>query len=202
MTGIQDSSHSYEPSTKASLEPCADFVPDMLYDFIVWLTNVNLYRKAAKCNDAEACKDDMQAITLCHNIIAKCRQVRTPITMGLGLYAHHEFGSKQLVEILSKLGLSITYDEVRRFLTSVAIDQQNDSSYVPRGLSINDGTPIDAAIDNFDQNEDTLDGKATTHAMAAVVYKRSQYRPADGDPLPRVNKKSLTVDTSEGELQR
>lgn len=31
---------------------------------------------------------------------------------------------------------------------------------------------IDAAIDNFDQNENTLDGEATTHALTAVIHKR------------------------------
>ena len=32
-------------------------------------------------------------------------------------------------------------------------------------------TSLHAAIDNFDQNEETLDGKSTTHAMTMVVYQ-------------------------------
>ena len=46
--------------------------------------------------------------------------------------------------------------------------------YSPPGLEpvdINNPlTFLHAAIDNFDQNEETLDEKSTTHAMAMVVY--------------------------------
>ena len=31
---------------------------------------------------------------------------------------------------------------------------------------------VDAAIDNFDQNEETINGKNTTHVMAIVLYQR------------------------------
>lgn len=36
----------------------------------------------------------------------------------------------------------------------------------------NPNTIIDAAIDNFDQNEEILDGKNTTHILAMVAYQR------------------------------
>ena len=66
-----------------------------------------------------------------------------------------------------------TYDEICGFLTSVAVDQRSQDIYVPKGLKNhnNISTLIEAATDNFDQNKDTLDGKSTTQAMAAVVYK-------------------------------
>ena len=31
---------------------------------------------------------------------------------------------------------------------------------------------VDAAIDNFDQNEETINGKNTTHVMTIVLYQR------------------------------
>ena len=35
------------------------------------------------------------------------------------------------------------------------------------------GPMIDASIDNFDQNEENIDGQSATHAMAMVKYERS-----------------------------
>ena len=89
---------------------------------------------------------------------------------------------------LHAMGHSISYDEVRRFLTSAAINQQGQDVYVPTGLqdSANGRVQIDAAIDNFDQNEETLDGKSTTHAMAAVVYMRCAVNHTDEHMLPRL----------------
>ena len=90
---------------------------------------------------------------------------------------HHAFGSKALVDELHSLGLSVSYDEVRKFLTSVAKSQTNSDIFVPHGLMIDvndmDDVLFNAAIDNFDRNENTLDGKSTTHAMVGVLYKRT-----------------------------
>ena len=51
----------------------------------------------------------------------------------------------------------------------------------------NADTFVDAAIDNFDQNEETLDGKTTAHSMAAVLYLN------DDESTPRTGKKALDV---------
>lgn len=68
--------------------------------------------------------------------------------------------------------------------------------YVPRGIQsvdlANADTFVDAAIDNFDQNEETLDGKTTTHSMAAVLYQRCGTL-NDDENIPRTRKKALDV---------
>ncbi len=103
-----------------------------------------------------------------------------------------------MLEVLHSLGHSVSYDEVRRFLTSAAQHQVEEARevYIPDGLQPFDSsdirTMIDAAIDNFDQNEDTLDGKTTTHAMAAVLYQRCEVVTADGG-IPRSKQKALDV---------
>ena len=72
---------------------------------------------------------------------------------------------KKMVDPLHSLGYSISYDEIRRFLTSAALYQKDKTVYVPRGIDSGDHkVMVDAAIDNFDQNEPTLHGKSTTHA--------------------------------------
>ena len=68
--------------------------------------------------------------------------------------------------------------------------------YIARGLqrvNIEDAnTKIDAAIDNFDQNEDTLDGKTTTRSMTAVLYQRCEVV-SDDEFLPRCPLKVLEL---------
>ena len=104
--------------------------------------------------------------------------VKTPLHLGLAIKIYHDFGSKKLSELLHNFSHAVSYDELRQFVTSAAIDQlsRTDNVYVPHGIKPLDhddtDTFIDAAIDNFDLNEDSLDGKRTTHAMATVVYQR------------------------------
>jgi hypothetical protein len=120
---------------------------------------------------------------------------------------HHNFSCKTLIEDLNALGYSISYDEVRRFLTSVAKDELKKSDvYIPRGISSFDkdnlNSVIDAAMDNFDQNGDTLDGKSSTHCMAVVLYQRlSKTEEVSG--IPRQSLKSLdTLEYEEPPIQR
>ena len=106
------------------------------------------------------------------------------------------------------MGHAVSYDEVGQFVTSVAIDQlsKTDNVYVPHGIKPldNDDTDtfVDAAIDNFDLNEDSLDGKRSTHAMATVVYQRCGG--SEGcDTIPRTKQKSLNInDYNEETIKR
>ena len=120
--------------------------------------------------------------------------VKTPLQLGFAIKIYHDFGSKTLSELLHNLGHAVSYDEVRQFVTSVAIDQlsRTDNVYVPHGIKPldNDDTDnfVDAAIYNFELNEDSLDGKRTTHAMATVVYHRCGG--SEGcDTIPRIKQK-------------
>ena len=66
---------------------------------------------------------EMRVLAICHNTIYLVCKIHTPITFGLGVKMHHDHGSRELIDDLSSLGHSIPYDEVRRFLTVVALDQ-------------------------------------------------------------------------------
>ena len=76
--------------------------------------------------------------------------------MGVAIKIYHDFGTKKLSELLHNLADAVSYDEVRQFVTSVAIDQLSriDNVYVPHGIKPldNDDTDtfVDAAIDNFE----------------------------------------------------
>lgn len=178
----------YPSSDQMSLENCSKFVPDSLYDLLNWIIDEKDYTNVRRCQDGE--KDNLQVISICHNLIAQWRQLPTPVTLGLAVAMHHEFGSRTLIDHLHSLGFCISYDELRRFLTSIAADQISRCRdiYLPHGI-----THIqDAAIDNFVQNEDTLDGRSTTHALAAVLFKWGTSQQQDCVSLPRVKERSLS----------
>lgn len=177
MSGTTFQRTHYSSSGDLNPEQCRKFVPENLYNFIAWCTSKDQFDEAAPCAPREV---DMRVLGICHCIIGLSCKTQTPITFGLGVQMHHDHGSRDLIDRLSSLGYSINYDDVRKFLTSVAIDELSDSAAVPipRGIAKFDyeniSTFVDAAIDNFDQNEETVDGKHTTHSMAVVLYQRTE----------------------------
>ncbi|EDO31927.1 predicted protein [Nematostella vectensis] len=68
--------------------------------------------------------------------------------------------SKQIVSLLNRMGHSSSYDDLKAVDTSLAMEEH---------------------ADNNDLNEETLDGKNTTHATTMVVYQRKVFGP---DPPP------------------
>lgn len=86
------------------------------------------------------------------------------------------YGSKLLVDILHSHGFCCSYDEVRRYLTSIAnheIERIETGVYVPDGiLSVREGgSLIQEGSDNIDINTETVDGKNTFHSMARAVFQ-------------------------------
>lgn len=73
----------------------------------------------------------------------------------------------------------MSYAEVRRFETSVTKEQLKNSHdvYIPDGIKTpykeNGTSPIHAAIENFDQYENTIYGTGTTHALVTVLYQEN-----------------------------
>ena len=191
MANIKRNNDYYMSSLEVDVSKCGEFVPDNLYEFIMWIVNKQAFDNVSSCKGDSLKKENLKVISVCHNIISQSRHVVTPLMLGIALRIHHEFGSKQLVNEMHTLGYSASYDEVCRFLTSVVTDQNKEDVYVPKGIEKEKHILVDAAIDNFDQNEETIDGKGTTHAMAAVLYKRCDINPSECH-IPRVQSKSLS----------
>ena len=72
-------------------------------------------------------------ITLAQSIQGHITKSYNQTTLGLAVKLHHRFGSKELLTLLHEYGLTVTYDEVLRFRTSVAIYTGNQP-YTFRGL--------------------------------------------------------------------
>ena len=102
--------------------------------------------------------------------------VETPFSVGLGIHVHKETRSKKLVECLSDLGLSISYDKVMKIENDLgnAVSENislNHGVFVPP--NIQPGIPLHFAIDNIDFRNDTPDGKSEFHGTTHVVFQNN-----------------------------
>ncbi|XP_074035333.1 uncharacterized protein [Leptinotarsa decemlineata] len=97
---------------------------------------------------------------------------------GLDLHLYHHIPSKHILDTFSSLGLTCSYNEVRQVTTSLAKQEIDDREDVPKCLgqvSNEKNNYIRASIDNLDLNDETFDGKRTTHAMTMVVFQEKQF---------------------------
>ena len=78
----------------------------------------------------------------------KPNSVKLPLLFGLGVENDHTIGSKTLLTEISKLGFSISYDEVKQYKQSVLMDEDHKLDH------IKDGT-THFVIDNVDHNTDS-----------------------------------------------
>ena len=86
------------------------------------------------------------------------------IPFGLGFEMENMFGSSWLIDKLSKLGFSVSYQEVRRFKQLVAENDDFLNSMVSARPEF-----VQWVADNVDHNTATLDGKNTLHGMGIIA---------------------------------
>ena len=87
----------------------------------------------------------------------------------------HVFGSKWLINELSRLGFSISYDEVMKYKPSLIQNESFENiiaQYIP-------GTFTQWVADNIDHNVATLDGQGTFHGMGIIAVST----PKDNKPI-------------------
>ena len=98
------------------------------------------------------------------------RSVIAPIMFGVGIEMDHVFGSKWLINELSHLGFSISYDEVVKYKQSV-IQSETQICYL--------NTFLAHLHDNVDHNVVSLDGQGSFHGMGIIAISS----PKDTVPL-------------------
>ena len=143
MSDLHYQSQQYEPSGQFNKEKCKDFIPDSLYNFISWCVSKKDCEIATKFDEGQKVNPDhidMKTLAICDNIVSVSRKISTPITFGLGVKLHHDFGSCALIQDLYSLGHCIHYDEVMRFLTAVSDNEIKAQSQdgIPGGISLYD----------------------------------------------------------------
>lgn len=113
---------------------------------------------------ANVVKNELKRIAICHSIVqaARPKSCISPILFGVGVSLDHMFGSRLLLDVLARLGFSITHDEVGRYKQSIVqcnhLDLPNSYAHSFTQWS----------GDNVDHNLKTLDGTGTFHGMGII----------------------------------
>ena len=120
----------------------------------------------------------MKELSLTEYVTSYIGSIITPLTLGLGVTLDHMFGSKELLDLLCRLGLLKHPDEYRRFKTSAAHHILEQSKLENEGLNVHipsnivkGGGFIHEGDDNADVNCQTKDGKGTWHVLSRNLYQ-------------------------------
>ncbi|KAK5650089.1 hypothetical protein RI129_001118 [Pyrocoelia pectoralis] len=84
----------------------------------------------------------------------------SPLMLSLGIHLHRKYASRYLIDLLSKIGVSVPYSECLAFENS-AITNNKDN--VP------EDSFIQFVFDNADFNIRTIDGHGTFHSMGGIM---------------------------------
>ena len=117
-------------------------------------------------------KNDLKQASIGQAIVSASRPrlCISPIMFGLGVDSEKVFGSRWLLTELSRLGFSVSYDEVRRFKRNV-VKHESITEYIKTNLV---GRFGQWSGDNADHDFCKLDGKRTLHAMGLVLSSTPQ----------------------------
>ena len=101
---------------------------------------------------------------------------KTPLHVSLTESVHDTCKSKNLIQILNRMGLCMSYDELQRIdmgLAQRTIDLAGDCR-VPLPPVIQDGVMLHGAMDNYDNNESTLSGIGSSHDTIMMLFQNTK----------------------------
>ena len=109
----------------------------------------------------------LKAIGIGHSIVqaARLRSAISPILLAVGVSSDHLLGSRWLIDMLSRLGFSVSYDEVTNYKQSCV--SSNDYDLISTPSAIPDMF-VQWSADNVDHNIQSLDGKGSFHGMGII----------------------------------
>ena len=107
------------------------------------------------------------------------------LQVALGLFLKEQ----KIINCFQELGVSSSYDEVRRFKISAAHHASKDENVK---LDAENGL-VQGSSDNFDAHLSTQNGLKQTHSLATVILQNSKSKQEiERDPIPRLDKKQLS----------
>ena len=162
-----------------SLAKCKSVIPESLYQLLrLIISKPEKDEELAKSTCTNKA-DERRILMLAQDIVfcASHSQAKMPKHVGLGMTLRHLTGSKQLITMLNRMGHCCSYDDVEVLDTSLAQEvlAKSEMFGVVIPSNIIPGIFVQAAGDNNDINEETLDGKSTTHATTLVLYQQGQF---------------------------
>ena len=183
-SSIQSESKSIgiQPVDVEDISACKvkSLMPKDLYKFLC-LMILNPDKVDVSAPSASNAADERHILAIAQDLIYATThgRVKTPEHVGLAMSVRHMTGSKLLVMMINRFGHCCSYDDIEVVDTSLALDiiasSENLGAVVPSNIS--PGVFVQVAGDNNDINEETLDGKQTTHATTLVLYQRKQQGP-------------------------
>jgi hypothetical protein len=163
---LKISVEDYPSANDISIAASMDKLPQSLVRFLCWLIDAKSFESATEPYTMPTDKI-RKALSITDSIVSVAKQLFTPFHLGLTVQLYNEFGSRHLIDTLYSHGFCTTYDEVRRYITSIAqheISKIQDDVYVPDGITpllSEGGCLIHEGADNIDLNTETIDGKGS-----------------------------------------
>lgn len=99
----------------------------------------------------DAVKEDI--ISLAQDILFQVGKLETPKHTGLGVYVYHKTRNKNLITLLNRLKMTVSYSTVQRIVTNEAMkakeqQERTDNVHIPEGIV--PGDFIHFSLDNLD----------------------------------------------------
>ena len=120
-------------------------------------------------DDNESCPidaDERKRLSLEQDVIhcTSHGQKKVPKHISLAMSVRHLIASRHIVTMLNRVGNCSSYDEIESVNSSLAVEilAKSEQNQVVVPSNISPSVFIQAAADNNDINEETLDGKNTT----------------------------------------
>ena len=131
--------------------------------------------------------------TIEHAIISATKpgSILSMLHVGLSVYLHRHYGSRNLIVALFSLGICAFYAETILYESSLIQHDQHD---------ITDGAFMQFLFDNADFNTRTLDGHGTFHCMGGVQCVASAESVSAIPSFARLNEVPTALDVAKGEI--
>jgi len=159
-------------STKAS-----EVIPESVFMLLKHLLDGDHEQEPLSLTKCEASKEttNRQILSIGQDILytTSLGKIQTPKHVGLATSIRHLTGSKKVITMLNRCGHTISYDQLERIDTAAALQQATQKTLIPTNIC--QGPFVQAAADNIDFCEDTIDGKHTTHGTTIVLYQRNSH---------------------------
>ena len=175
--------------------------PVPLYNLIAWtVCSTTSYPSEGKVNLPENLKQQVSSIA---QDIVYCTgrgRMKTAKHIALPMAIKTITGSKEAVTLLNKCGHGVSYSQLEEIETTIAemhLLKEAEGLFLPSACVPN--TPAIFCWDNIDFQEETLDGKRTTHALNGIVIQTKPAGEATEMTLPVLEKsrrRTLTSDSA------
>ncbi|CAH2096778.1 unnamed protein product [Euphydryas editha] len=162
------------PPSDSFLKDVNTLIPETLS---VLLKGIICQSKRKSLNAAER-----KYASITHSIIAATRPASfiSPLLLGVGSFLYKKYGSSNLIDVLSSLGFSASYNAISLFEDSCAFRPARN--ILPHAF-------FQFVFDNADFISNTIDGKNTFHAMGGIQCVTPYDIIETDTSLPRVSKK-------------